>query len=376
MVIYKDEHPLPFVSVCTPTFNRRPFIKSIIQCFLNQNYPMTRMEWIIVDDGTDPIEDLVKDVSGVRYFYIADKMPLGKKRNFMHEQCRGDMIVYMDDDDYYPRERVSHAVGKLMKNPEALCAGSSEMYIYFKDMQKLYQFGPYGDSHATAGTFAFKKQLLDISRYDDDACLAEERYFLKNYTIPFVQLDPLKTILVFSHPHNTFDKRKLLENKDEKFCIESSKTVEDFVKEKDLMTFFMEEIDDALKNYAAGLPEMKPDVLKQTAELEEKRKHSSNSGKIVMQQSNGMQVVLENKDVIDMLKYQNGTILGLHDKINDMKYEIDILKEELARTQQNQQSDDSTNIQEELIVQPIDISGGMYLEMRETDVLPQINSIN
>ena len=29
----------PFVSICTPTFNRRPFIPIIIKCFENQNYP-------------------------------------------------------------------------------------------------------------------------------------------------------------------------------------------------------------------------------------------------------------------------------------------------------------------------------------------------
>ena len=42
------------------------------------------------------------------------------------------------------------------------------------------------------------------------AVLAEEKHFLKNYTIPFVQFDPFKTILVVSHEQNTFDKKKLL----------------------------------------------------------------------------------------------------------------------------------------------------------------------
>ncbi len=28
---------LPFVSVCTPTFNRRPFIENMFQCFRNQD---------------------------------------------------------------------------------------------------------------------------------------------------------------------------------------------------------------------------------------------------------------------------------------------------------------------------------------------------
>ena len=105
----------------------------------------------------------------------------------------------MDDDDYYPPERVNHAVNRLRSQPKALASGSSCMYIYFKHIDKIYQFGPYGPKHSTAGTFAIKKELLTQTKYDDDKDMAEEKGFLKNYTIPFVQLDPMKTILVFSH---------------------------------------------------------------------------------------------------------------------------------------------------------------------------------
>ena len=40
------------------------------------------------------------------------------------------ILLYMDDDDYYPSERVSHSVNKLVKNPKALCGGSSEIYLW------------------------------------------------------------------------------------------------------------------------------------------------------------------------------------------------------------------------------------------------------
>ena len=33
----------PFVSICTPTYNRRPFIKSMIKCFEHQTYPKDRL---------------------------------------------------------------------------------------------------------------------------------------------------------------------------------------------------------------------------------------------------------------------------------------------------------------------------------------------
>lgn len=266
----------PLVSVCTPTFNRRPFIPMMFACFKNQTYPMDRIEWIIVDDGTDKIKDLVDaaEIPNIRYFPLDKKMPLGEKRNYMHKQAKGSIIVYMDDDDYYPPERIEHAVNRLQNNKEALCAGSSEMYIYFKHIQKMYQCGPYGPNHATAGTFAFKVRLLDDTKYEDHAALAEERAFLKGYTVPFVQLDPLKTILVFSHNHNTFDKKKLLENPHPDFFKESTKTVSDFIKkpsEAFIKQFFLKDVDDILAKYEPGDPSMKPDVLVQTKKIEEER---------------------------------------------------------------------------------------------------------
>lgn len=229
----------PLVSICTPTYNRRVFIPNLIRCYLAQDYPKELLEWIIIDDGEDNVSDLFKDVPGVKYFRYEEKMKIGKKRNLMHTKCKGEIIVYMDDDDYYPPNRVSHAVHRLMGNPRAMAVGSSIVYIYFNDLDKIYQFGPYGPMHATAGTFAFRKTLLDETGYDDDAALAEEKKFLKNYTVPLLQLDPLKTILVFAHQFNTFDKRKLLKNPNPLFVRETNLKPSVFIKDKNLLKFYV-----------------------------------------------------------------------------------------------------------------------------------------
>ena len=82
----------PFVSICTPTFNRRPFIPIIMKCIENQTYPRDKMEWIIIDDGTDKIEDLVSHLPYVKYFKYDEKMTIGKKRNLSNEKSKGDII--------------------------------------------------------------------------------------------------------------------------------------------------------------------------------------------------------------------------------------------------------------------------------------------
>ncbi len=330
----KKQKVLPFVSICTPTFNRRPFIQNMFECFRNQDYPKAKMEWIIVDDGTDKIGDMIKaaDIPQIKYYEINNKMPLGAKRNFMHQQVKGDIIVYMDDDDYYPPERVSHAVEMLLDNPDALCAGASEIYIYFKGMNKMMQCGPYGPNHATAGTFAFRTDLIKQTKYEDHAALAEERAFLKDYTVPFVQLDPMKTILVFSHDHNTFDKRKMFEqHQDPKYFKESGKVVNNFIRrknEKIIKKFFLEEIDNMLKYYEPGRPNMKPDVLKQIKEIEEKREKmkqemlekQKENGPIILNRPEG-QVQLSNKQVVEIIKQQQGEI----EKMKQDRVEIDRL---------------------------------------------------
>lgn len=279
----KNKRVLPFVSICTPTFNRRPFFHMIINCFLSQTYPKNNIEWVIIDDGTDKIVDLVKDIPQVKYFQYDNKMSLGKKRNLMHEKSKGDIIIYMDDDDYYPPERVSHAVNKLLENPQILIAGSSEMYIYFNHINRMYQFGPYGPNHATAATFAFRRELLKQTSYDENAELAEEKWFLKNYTIPLVQLDSMKTILVFSHSHNTFDKKELLEQPENQFMRSSDKTIHDFIKDKEVQSFFLKELEPLLTEYDFGQLKYKPEVIKQKNMMYEKKN-------MMIQQSMGQQI--------------------------------------------------------------------------------------
>ena len=336
----------PFVSVCTPTFNRRPFIPIMFQCFLNQDYPKDRMEWIIVDDGSDPIQDLIdkSNISQIKYFRQDKKMSLGEKRNFMHSKAKGTIIVYMDDDDYYPPERVSHAVDTLANNKDALCVGSSEIYIYFKHIQKMYQSGPYGPNHATAGTFAFRTELLKHTSYENHAALAEEKHFLKHYTIPFAQLDPLKTILVFSHEHNTFDKRKLLENQHHDFFKVSNKSVDDFIrtrKEEPIKQFFMKDIDNLLKTYKPGEPTMKPDVLLQIKQIEEERK------KMMTQHGNGVPQMMINEEgkpprtispdeIVQLMNQQIEQIKQLTQKNQSLETMVANLQKKLSQNVKNE----------------------------------------
>ena len=93
---------------------------------------------------------------------------------------------------------------------------------------------------------------------------------MKNYTIPFVQLDPFHTILVFSHEQNTFDKRRLI-NKDNSLCKETAVKCKQIVTSSSQLKFYTTEINEILQNYEDGDVKHKPNVLKEIKRRDEER---------------------------------------------------------------------------------------------------------
>ena len=212
----------------------------MLACFLSQTYPQNQMELVILDDGSDKIKDLI-DASGLtNIVYLAEdeKMNIGMKRNKLNAAAKGDIIVCMDDDDYYSPERVEHVVKKLMSNPKYLICGSSQIFMYYTDIQKIYQFGPYAPNHATNGTFAYKRKFLENHKYDETVTHAEETSFVNKYTEPMLQLDPFKVMLVMAHSENTFDKKKMRENPNPFVKLTNYKIMDFIKRQPELLAFF------------------------------------------------------------------------------------------------------------------------------------------
>ena len=227
----------------------RPLFEILVKCFISQTYPKENIEWIILDQGSDKIKDLVEEILFFFFHESNKKLPIGQARNYVNQQTIGDIIIYMDEDVFYPPDRVKHAVEKLTENETALCAGCSETNIYYSHLKKVVQFGPYITTHGNASSFAFKKALLDETSFKNNCIYGEEKVFLKNYTVPFLQLEPLKTFLVLSHNNAIYSKLKLLENVRPYYARISEKTKKTFVKDKQLQGFFENNLQDLFDDY-------------------------------------------------------------------------------------------------------------------------------
>ena len=221
------------VSIITPTYNRGRFIPRLIEVYKQQDYDHDMMEWLVFDDGTEPVKDLFMDLctDHLRYKYSDKQLPMGAKLNYLAKQATGDIIVVMDDDDYYPPDRISSLVKAMVDKPHILLAGSSKVYMYSTEEKAIYCAGPYHKKHALNCTLAFRPSYLKDHAYDDAEVCAVESGFLNDFTEPMIQMD--NQILHMIHSSNTYKNKmgiSLMERTD--------LTLEHFIKDPALQTAF------------------------------------------------------------------------------------------------------------------------------------------
>jgi glycosyltransferase involved in cell wall biosynthesis len=127
----------PLVSCIMPTYNRREFIPYAIHYFLQQ--PYKNKELIIIDDGTDTIQDLIPDHPAIRYYSLEKKITLGAKLNLACRYANGDIIVHWDDDDWYAPRRIQYQVDSLRDTGTDVC-GINNLLYYDLRQKKAFQY--------------------------------------------------------------------------------------------------------------------------------------------------------------------------------------------------------------------------------------------
>ncbi len=106
---------LPKVSIITPTYNRKYLFNIAIRNFEKTDYPSDKIEWVIVDDSDqDTLEDILPEKENINYIKLDERKTIGEKRNIAVENCKNEIIVCMDDDDYYPPMSVKTRIASLI----------------------------------------------------------------------------------------------------------------------------------------------------------------------------------------------------------------------------------------------------------------------
>ena len=175
-------------------------------------------EWIIVDGSKGinkitkfDIQKLQKDFKPTIIFGEFDEncITIGKLRNKTNDLATGNIIVCMDDDDYYPPTRVEEAYSNLLISKK-LIAGCNITYFYDFCLEKEFKMVnkvTHGDNHSHNNSMAYKREYLTNHRYNDESTFAEEDKFTNKFSEPMEHLNPNKSVTMSSHISNTYNKR-------------------------------------------------------------------------------------------------------------------------------------------------------------------------
>jgi len=154
------------VSCVMPTFDRRPFVPDAIENFLLQTY--ADRELVIVDDGTDPVRDLVPDDPRIRYLRLDERLSTGAKRNVACRQARGELIVHWDDDDWSAPERLDVQVRTAIQTGADVC-GQRELLFYelATDRGWRYRYPEHARAWVAGGTMCYPRRLWERHPFAD-----------------------------------------------------------------------------------------------------------------------------------------------------------------------------------------------------------------
>jgi hypothetical protein len=158
-----------FVSVLIDTYNHERFIEKAINSVLEQDFPAAEREIIVVDDGsTDRTPEIVQRFEPNLRYIRKENGGQASAFNAGIPECGGQIIAFLDGDDYWLPGKLSRVTEVLSKNPavgfvghaikESLTDGQERISAPAKDETFRIQ------SLDSAKLFRLRKSFLGTSR--------------------------------------------------------------------------------------------------------------------------------------------------------------------------------------------------------------------
>lgn len=110
------------VSIIMSTFDRAYIIDRAIRSVINQTYE--DWELIVVDDASkDNTEEVVKKytIPKIRYYRNQRNLGANTSRNIGAAHAKGDMLAFLDSDNYWPKDRLEWQMELMERNREKRC---------------------------------------------------------------------------------------------------------------------------------------------------------------------------------------------------------------------------------------------------------------
>lgn len=192
------------VDILIPTYQRKKFEKLISHNISIQTYPLIK-NIIIADDSND---NLQLDVNYSVLNYKVERMSIGAKRNFLLSKSTSRYVVFMDTDDFYNCNYISHSIHKLLISGKSI-TGTSDMLMYYQE--QTYRLSCIFLHAINEATLVIDTHNVQLKFKEQNSSEGLEP--LKNHIGDIVQSDINKVMVCLCHQENTINKKIWLEER-------------------------------------------------------------------------------------------------------------------------------------------------------------------
>lgn len=212
--------PPPKIGIITATRGRGEWWTNMVRNVTGQAWPVSRLEWLIVDDeGDENLADLVAELREraptltVRYKSVPPATTIGAKRNAAVRMASADVSVFavMDDDDHYPPNSLSARASWLSRkerDTDIVYCSTLPMYDIRRYISAI-NVPPLDDPpqmRVSEATLLFTRAAWDTQPFPDSS-MAEGNGFVKGRLDRTVEIGPADVIVSFIHRKNTSSRR-------------------------------------------------------------------------------------------------------------------------------------------------------------------------
>lgn len=111
------------ISIIIPTYNRPETLKNCLYSLVNQLYPKEKYEILIIDDGSErniqPIVEYFQNgFPDLKYLY-QEHRGVSAARNLGIRQAKAELLSFVADDYYLPKEYLTHVLKFFTEYPYA-----------------------------------------------------------------------------------------------------------------------------------------------------------------------------------------------------------------------------------------------------------------
>lgn len=185
---------MPKVSVIIPIYNVEPYLRQALDSVINQT--LKDIEIICVDDcSTDRCPEILKEYASKddRIVFLEQEVNQGSgpARNRALDIAKGEVVMFLDPDDWYELNACEKAYNQIIKNNNDYLYMN---YCFYKETDNGWRFKS-GDDHLEC-LFA-KADCPDIKLWElknnfwhnvNTVCRAYKRDFIEKYNIRYDKL--------------------------------------------------------------------------------------------------------------------------------------------------------------------------------------------